>query len=173
MHRSNTSRRGSVVRTALQSDRWKREPRENDVRCTGFDNRQSIPISYCGLLGEAPDRPLGRLTKSFDQFSKFGCRSHLSGISSDCYHISSPDPSGIGARLSMQRAISDANISPDDVSYVNAHATSTPTGDTIELRAIREVFGNRKITVSSIKGEGTKDALHSRESADGSLFQVT
>lgn len=74
------------------------------------------------------------------------------GISSDCYHISSPDPSGIGARLSMQRAISDANISPDDVSYVNAHATSTPTGDTIELRAIREVFGNRKITVSSIKG---------------------
>ncbi|KIH58271.1 Beta-ketoacyl synthase protein [Ancylostoma duodenale] len=54
------------------------------------------------------------------------------GISSDCYHISSPDPSGIGARLSMQRAIDDAKIRPDDVTYVNAHATSTPTGDTIE-----------------------------------------
>ncbi|KAK6056048.1 Beta-ketoacyl synthase protein [Cooperia oncophora] len=74
------------------------------------------------------------------------------GISSDCYHISSPDPSGIGARLSMQRAIEDAKISPDGVSYVNAHATSTPTGDTIEALAIREVFGKRKIAVSSIKG---------------------
>ncbi|KAJ1366036.1 hypothetical protein KIN20_026551 [Parelaphostrongylus tenuis] len=74
------------------------------------------------------------------------------GISSDCYHITSPDPSGIGAKLSMQRAICDANLSPDDISYVNAHATSTPTGDTIEALAIREVFGKRKVFVSSIKG---------------------
>uniref|UniRef100_A0A158P8M5 beta-ketoacyl-[acyl-carrier-protein] synthase I n=1 Tax=Angiostrongylus cantonensis TaxID=6313 RepID=A0A158P8M5_ANGCA len=74
------------------------------------------------------------------------------GISSDCYHISSPDPSGIGARLSMQRAIHDANLSPDDITYVNAHATSTPTGDTVEAHAIRETFRKRKVFVSSIKG---------------------
>ncbi|KAL6729593.1 hypothetical protein Aduo_000636 [Ancylostoma duodenale] len=74
------------------------------------------------------------------------------GISSDCYHISSPDPSGIGARLSMQRAIDDAKIRPDDVTYVNAHATSTPTGDTIEALAIREIYGKRNIAVSSMKG---------------------
>ncbi|KIH44072.1 Beta-ketoacyl synthase protein [Ancylostoma duodenale] len=75
------------------------------------------------------------------------------GISSDCYHISSPDPSGIGARLSMQRAIDDAKIRPDDVTYVNAHATSTPTGDTIEALAIREIYGKRNIAVSSMKGK--------------------
>ncbi|KJH50562.1 putative beta-ketoacyl-acyl-carrier-protein synthase II [Dictyocaulus viviparus] len=74
------------------------------------------------------------------------------GISSDCYHISRPDPTGIGAKLSMQRAIYDANISTNDISYVNAHATSTPTGDAVEALAIRELFGKRRIAVSSIKG---------------------
>lgn len=52
----------------------------------------------------------------------------------------------------MQRAIDDAKIRPDDVTYVNAHATSTPTGDTIEALAIGDVYGKRSIAVSSIKG---------------------
>ncbi|ETN70038.1 Beta-ketoacyl synthase protein [Necator americanus] len=74
------------------------------------------------------------------------------GISSDCYHISSPDPSGIGAQLSMQRAVGDAKVEPNNVTYVNAHATSTPTGDSIEALAIHHVFGGNNPAVSSIKG---------------------
>ncbi|KAK6727700.1 hypothetical protein RB195_005405 [Necator americanus] len=74
------------------------------------------------------------------------------GISSDCYHISSPDPSGIGAQLSMQRAVGDAKVKPNNVTYVNAHATSTPTGDSIEALAIHHVFGGSNPAVSSIKG---------------------
>ncbi|KAK5984837.1 hypothetical protein GCK32_001914 [Trichostrongylus colubriformis] len=95
---------------------------------------------------------LERLQDALDRGAPILAEIRGYGISSDCYHISSPDPSGIGARLSMQRAIEDAKISSDQVNYVNAHATSTPTGDTIEALAIREVFGKRNIAVSSVKG---------------------
>ncbi|CAB3408499.1 unnamed protein product [Caenorhabditis bovis] len=74
------------------------------------------------------------------------------GTSSDCHHISTPDPSAIGAILSMRRAIQDARIDVNDVEYVNAHATSTPTGDTVEAKAVRNVFEGQSIAVSSIKG---------------------
>ncbi|PAV67526.1 hypothetical protein WR25_06686 [Diploscapter pachys] len=76
------------------------------------------------------------------------------GISSDAYHISSPDPSGIGAQLSMQRAIEDAKLKSEDINYVNAHATSTPAGDSVEADAIRNRFSanQHSIAVSSIKG---------------------
>ncbi|EGT54283.1 hypothetical protein CAEBREN_00289 [Caenorhabditis brenneri] len=74
------------------------------------------------------------------------------GISSDCYHISTPDPSAIGAILSMRRAIGNANLDPIQIGYVNAHATSTPNGDSVEAEAVRKVFPNQNIAVSSIKG---------------------
>ncbi len=63
------------------------------------------------------------------------------GACSDAYHMTQPAPEGEGARRSMSLAIEDAQISADSVDYVNAHATSTPTGDTLELGAIRSVFG--------------------------------
>ncbi|XGW20833.1 hypothetical protein V3C99_004091 [Haemonchus contortus] len=95
---------------------------------------------------------LERLQDALDRGAPVLAEVNGYGISSDSYHITSPDPSGIGARLSMQRAIEDARISLDEVGYVNAHATSTPTGDTIEASAVREVFGKKNIAVSSIKG---------------------
>ncbi|CAD6186120.1 unnamed protein product [Caenorhabditis auriculariae] len=73
------------------------------------------------------------------------------GLSSDAHHISTPEPSGIGAKLAMSRALRDGNLPESDVDYVNAHATSTPRGDTIEAKAIRDVF-QRDIAVSSVKG---------------------
>lgn len=63
------------------------------------------------------------------------------GASSDAYHYAAPDPSGAGVILAMQRALQDANISPQDVDYINMHATSTPLGDVAESNAIKRVFG--------------------------------
>lgn len=75
------------------------------------------------------------------------------GLSGDASHLTAPSEDGLGARLAMQRAISDANLQPSDISYVNAHATSTPIGDSIEARAIQSIFGgNENFAVSSTKG---------------------
>jgi 3-oxoacyl-[acyl-carrier-protein] synthase II len=62
------------------------------------------------------------------------------GMSGDAYHISSPSPDGRGAMNSMSMALSDAALASNEVGYVNAHATSTPVGDAIEVEAITRVF---------------------------------
>ena len=75
------------------------------------------------------------------------------GVSSDAYHITSPNPAGLGAARAMKLALKDAQISPDQVGYINAHGTATHANDEGESRAIRELFGkNNKVLVSSTKG---------------------
>ncbi|KAH8273143.1 hypothetical protein KR018_006419 [Drosophila ironensis] len=76
------------------------------------------------------------------------------GLSGDAYHITSPSEDGAGATLAMKRALQDAGVGAQEVTYVNAHATSTPTGDRIESHAISRVFGEHtsKVRVSSTKG---------------------
>ncbi len=75
------------------------------------------------------------------------------GLNSDAYHITSPSPNGEGAAKCMQSALKDAQISPDDVDYINAHGTSTKYGDEIETASIKKVFGGHayKLCVSSTK----------------------
>ena len=63
------------------------------------------------------------------------------GISSDGYHITSPEPSGRGQIAAMRAALADAGVSAADVAHVNAHATSTVVGDLIEARSVRDVLG--------------------------------
>ncbi len=63
------------------------------------------------------------------------------GASSDAYHLTQPSPGGEGAARAMRGALSDAGLEPRAISYVNAHGTSTPTGDLQELEAMRKVFG--------------------------------
>ena len=62
------------------------------------------------------------------------------GMSSDAYHMTAPSEDGSGASLSISRAISDAGISPNDIDYINAHATSTPLGDLAECNAVKSIF---------------------------------
>jgi 3-oxoacyl-[acyl-carrier-protein] synthase II len=75
------------------------------------------------------------------------------GMSADAYHITSPAPDGQGAVTAMLNTLHDANIDKEKVAYINAHATSTPLGDELELRAIRRVFGEhaKKLAISSTK----------------------
>jgi 3-oxoacyl-[acyl-carrier-protein] synthase II len=75
------------------------------------------------------------------------------GMSSDAYHISSPSEDGDGPIRVMRSTLEDAAVDPKDVSYINAHGTSTPAGDRIESLAIETVFGEhaKKIPVSSTK----------------------
>lgn len=61
-------------------------------------------------------------------------------------------PSSDGAFRSMKQALENAGCSPDDIDYINTHGTSTPLGDVTEVRAIRKLFGDRKVTYSSTKG---------------------
>jgi 3-oxoacyl-[acyl-carrier-protein] synthase II len=75
------------------------------------------------------------------------------GLSADAHHITAPPEDGSGAALAMRRALRSAGMTPDDIDYINAHGTSTPIGDLVETRAIREVFGARayELAVSSTK----------------------
>lgn len=74
------------------------------------------------------------------------------GATSDAYHITSPDPEGEGAARAMRMALKDAEISPEDIDYINAHGTGTPYNDAFETIAIKKVFGeNTKVPVSSTK----------------------
>ena len=74
-------------------------------------------------------------------------------MSGDAYHITSPPDNADGACRVMRNAIADAGIRPEDISYINAHGTSTPVGDRVESSGIKETFGDHayKIAVSSTK----------------------
>ncbi|MBC6983017.1 beta-ketoacyl-ACP synthase II [Caulobacter sp. 17J80-11] len=76
------------------------------------------------------------------------------GLSGDAYHITAPAEDGDGGFRAMQAALKDAGLTPGDIDYINAHGTSTPLGDEIELRAVERMLGNHvgETTMSSTKG---------------------
>ncbi len=75
------------------------------------------------------------------------------GMSGDAYHITLPSEDGNGGFRVMQNALKDAGVAPDEVSYINAHGTSTPQNDRLETMAIKKLFGDyaRKLPISSTK----------------------
>jgi 3-oxoacyl-[acyl-carrier-protein] synthase I len=75
------------------------------------------------------------------------------GQSSDGYDIMSPEPNGEGLARAMRDALAEAQVSPNEIDYINAHATSTVTGDRAELRAIKSVFADSSPLISSTKSQ--------------------
>ena len=78
------------------------------------------------------------------------------GLSGDAYHVTAPHPEGSGAFRAMEMALRRSGLSPSDIDYINAHGTSTPMGDELELGAVRRLFGDAIKTVSM---SSTKSAI--------------
>ncbi|HOO43265.1 MAG TPA: beta-ketoacyl-ACP synthase II [Bacteroidales bacterium] len=75
------------------------------------------------------------------------------GMTADAYHITAPHPDGDGARRVMEEALRESGLRPEDVDYINLHGTATPLGDIVEVKAIKDLFGDHayKMNMSSTK----------------------
>jgi 3-oxoacyl-[acyl-carrier-protein] synthase II len=101
----------------------------------------------CGIVVlESLEHAQKRNAKIYAELAGFG-------MSCDAYHITAPDPDGYGASLSMEWAIKDSKLNPEDIDYINAHGTSTKLNDKVETMAIKKALGNhaKKVMVSSTK----------------------
>lgn len=95
--------------------------------------------------------------ESYEHAKKRGARIYAElvgfGMSADASHITTPHMEGLGAAIAMDNALKDAGMRPNEVDYINAHGTSTPVGDELEVLAVKRTFGDHayKLAVSSTK----------------------
>lgn len=106
-----------------------------------------VPCEGSGaLVVESEEHAIARGARVYAEIAGYGC-------TSDAFHVVAPPEDGEGAARAMSAALRDAGVDPDEVDYINAHATSTPLGDTAETNAIKKVFGEGayRLAVSATK----------------------
>lgn len=158
----------------------------SDTVLMGFDSLEAVSSEVTNpfsknrrgiTLGEAA----AFFVISKDQLSEKKVRLLGYGESADAYHMTSPDPSGEGAKKAMEAALSCASLSPEDVDYVNLHGTGTRFNDSMEAKAVDAVFGSYKVPCSTTKpitghtlgAAGALEAAICYLSCDGNSAQVT
>jgi 3-oxoacyl-[acyl-carrier-protein] synthase II len=101
------------------------------------------------------------ILEEYDHARRRGARIYAEvlgyGLSGDAYHITAPSEDGNGAERAIRAALNHAGLAPRDIDYINAHATSTPAGDPVELMAVRRVFGAH--TPHGVSMSSTKSAI--------------
>ena len=100
--------------------------------------------------------------------AKIYCEITGYGLTGDGYHMTAPHPEGLGAKNALLHAMNEAQISPDQVDYINAHATSTPVGDEAELRAMQQIFDDRSTLLMS----STKSSIGHLLGATGAVEAI-
>jgi len=128
----------------------------------GFDGLKATSDGRCAPFSKPPGLNLGEaaafvVLESADSARQRGAKPHATvlgtGTSNDAYHCSAPEPGGRGLAEAMRRALADAGLAPEQISYVNAHGTGTEANDKAECKALRKVFGERTagLPISSTK----------------------
>lgn len=137
-----------VISSLAQAKALSRNNENPKSACRPFDaERDGFIMGEGGgaLIVESEEHALQRGAEIFAELAGYA-------NTSDGYHVTSPDPEGTGAINCMRLALAMAELKPEEIGYINAHGTSTPLGDPIETRAIKEVFGQNPPPVSSTKG---------------------
>ena len=132
----------SAKALSVNNENMTKASRPFDAQRDGFVMGEGAGI----LILEEYDHAVARGAKIYAEFAG-------AGVTTDAYHVTAPHPEGDGAARAMVLAHEEAGLSPDEVDYINAHGTSTPRGDVVELKAIKTVFGEHayKLNISSTK----------------------
>lgn len=132
----------SAKALSVNNENMTKASRPFDAQRDGFVMGEGSGI----LILEEYEHAVARGAKIYAEFAG-------AGVTTDAYHVTAPHPEGNGAAKAMVLALEEAGLSPEDVDYINAHGTSTPLGDVVELKAIKSVFGEHayKLNISSTK----------------------
>ena len=143
---------------STHNDEPERASRPFDANRDGF-----VMGEGCGLLLlESEEHAKARGAKLYAELAGFG-------MSGDAYHMSAPPEDGNGMVRVMTAALADADLAPESIGYINAHGTATPTGDVIEVRAVRKVFGEH---ADSLHISSTKSSVGHLLGAAGGIESV-